>query len=129
MKKRVLLPLCALLLFLSSCGLPPKTGGPAMFHAVEREGYIAVTWEDREYVPYCNGLSVRDMGEHLGYRADDEAFAYYTLKGHPAEEYIIEYLRSDVPCLLREVNAPSLAEYPPEPDYTWNPPVEGADSQ
>ncbi len=119
MKRRLSLFLL-LALLLTGCAGVDKSD-PILFETAEREEYISVLWEGREYIPF-SGLNPMQRGEYLGHiqGAPDEEL--YTWKGHSSEEWLISYLDSGMmpdTMLLREVN---VTEYPDgiASEYEWN---------
>lgn len=118
MRKRLLI-LLALLGLLVGCGADKSD--PILFETVEREEYVSVLWEGREYIPFSGGYP-GFRGEYLGYIADDPDEEIYAWSGHDEKEWLISHLNPGFmgsSMLLREV---SVTDYPNgiRSDYWWN---------
>lgn len=91
----------------------------AEMERVQRDGYTAILWEDREYVPWSTGSGGR--GKQLGYVDGDRADRVYAFSGMAPEEWILDtYDGKSNAVLYREK---SVTDIPPElgrSDYPWN---------
>ena len=116
-----LLPLLILIsLLLTGCGKEDETGG-IVFEKADREGYRAVIYDGREYVPYT-AISVSDRGEYLGYIAGDPDDKIYAYKGYSTDQWLISFLDSglmDGAMLLKEENVTDIPEGLTS-EYEWN---------
>lgn len=125
MSRRFVLLSLALMALLTACAAPQ--GETVVFQPVDRDGYQAILWEGREYVPFCP-FSPQARGTCLGYLEGNEDEQLYAWADHSEEEWLILYLNSGLmndTMLLREVG---VTTYPdgvaPDPEYDWNPPAQ-----
>ena len=58
---------------------------------VEGDGYVAIIWEERTYVPFCV-VSKNDCGALIGYRDGDTSDRVCEYKDYPSNEWIANYL-------------------------------------
>ena len=90
-------------------------------NTVEGNGYTAIMWEDRTYVPFCT-ISKNDCGTQIGYlngETDDRICEY---KDYPTDQWIANYLTVDGGAiLLKEVNVTNIPDGL-ESEYEWNSP-------
>ena len=61
---------------------------------VEGDGYVAIIWEERTYVPFCV-VSKNDCGALIGYRDGDTSDRVCEYKDYPSNEWIANYLTVD----------------------------------
>lgn len=109
-----------MVLLFTGCGKEDETGG-IVFEKADREGYRAVIYDGREYVPYT-AISVSDRGEYLGYIAGDPDDKIYEYKGYSTDQWLISFLDSglmDGAMLLKEENVTDIPEGLTS-EYEWN---------
>lgn len=113
--KRILIPI--LLLILCSC---TKADLADMAYA-EKEGYAAIEWEDRVYVPY-SAVDKSYMGKQIGITDGDKNDGVYEAEGLSPDEWIISYYKSgemDNPMLMKEESVTDIPEGFTS-EYEWN---------
>ncbi len=90
-------------------------------NTAEGNGYTAIMWEDRTYVPFCT-ISKNDCGTQIGYlngETDDRICEY---KDYPTDQWIANYLTVDGGAILfKEVNVTNIPDGL-ESEYEWNSP-------
>ncbi len=104
-------------LILSLCACSRKD--LAEMTRAEGDGYAAIVWDGRTYVPYGALASYGKRGEQIGIVDGDADDRVYELKGYPPEEWIVNGVPHDPAMLLREIN---VAEIPDgwQSEYDWN---------
>ncbi len=85
----------------------------------EGDGYMAIIWEERTYVPFC-AVSRSDCGTLIGYVNGDTGDRVCEYKDYPSNEWIANYLTVDGGALLyKEVNVTNIPDGL-QPEYEWN---------
>lgn len=124
MRKSILLLVCLLLMLsLCACSGWGTTNGRDLVNmeTSHGDGYAAIVWEDRVYVPYC-AISNSARGDQIGIADRDEDHRVYAYKGYPEEEWIIDMYVSglmDGAMLMREMHVTEIPEGL-ESEYEWN---------
>ena len=86
---------------------------------VEGEGYVAIIWEERTYVPFCV-VSKNDCGALIGYRDGDTSDRVCEYKDYPSNEWIANYLTVDGGAMLyKEINVTDIPDGL-QSEYEWN---------
>ncbi len=67
---------------------------------LDREGYTAILWEGREYVPW--GMVSDGRGKQVGYVDEDEKTKVYAYNGQSPEQWIVKAYGHDSAMLYRE---------------------------
>lgn len=107
----------AALLTLFSCGR--KQVLPTV-EAVEKEGYVAILWENRTYIPFCV-ISKGDCGKPIGWLEGDPEDIVSEYRDYPPEEWIANYLTMDGGALLYKEEHVTVIPEGLESEYEWNP--------
>lgn len=116
MRKPVCFALVCMGLLLCSCG----RGALAAAQSVERDGYAAIVWEDRTYVPFCV-VSKSDCGKKLACVDGNPEDIVSEYKDLPPEEWIANYLTVDGGAIaFREEHVTTIPDGL-EAEYQWNP--------
>lgn len=85
-----------------------------------RDGYVAIVWEDKTYVPYC-AVAKSDCGTQLGIVDGNKDDRVYEYKGYSADEWIVNSLVMDGGAMLyREIDVTDVPNGL-ESEYEWNP--------
>ena len=85
----------------------------------EGDGYMAIIWEERTYVPFCV-VSKNDCGTLIGYVNGDTSDRVCEYKDYPSNEWIANYLTVDGGAiLLKEVNVTNIPDGL-QSEYEWN---------
>lgn len=85
----------------------------------EGDGYTAVIWEERTYVPFCV-VSKNDCGALIGYVDGDTGDRVCEYKDYSSNEWIANYLTVDGGALLyKEVNVTDIPDGL-QSEYEWN---------
>jgi hypothetical protein len=85
----------------------------------EGDGYMAIIWEERTYVPFC-AVSKNDCGTLIGYVNGDTGDRVCEYKDYPSNEWIANYLTVDGGALLyKEVNVTNIPDGL-QSEYEWN---------
>ena len=85
----------------------------------EGDGYMAIIWEERTYVPFCV-VSKNDCGTLIGYVNGDTGDRVCEYKDYPSNEWIANYLTVDGGAiLLKEVNVTNIPDGL-QSEYEWN---------
>lgn len=85
----------------------------------EGDGYMAIIWEERTYVPFC-AVSKNDCGTLIGYVNGDTGDRVCEYKDYPLNEWIANYLTVDGGALLyKEVNVTNIPDGL-QSEYEWN---------
>ena len=85
----------------------------------EGDGYMAIIWEERTYVPFC-AVSKSDCGTLIGYVNGDTGDRVCEYKDYPSNEWIANYLTVDGGALLyKEVNVTNIPDGL-QSEYEWN---------
>ena len=85
----------------------------------EGDGYMAIIWEERTYVPFC-AVSKNDCGTLIGYVNGDMGDRVCEYKDYPSNEWIANYLTVDGGALLyKEVNITNIPDGL-QSEYKWN---------
>ncbi len=115
MRKMIVLPLMVTMLFvLCACAEQEL----ANMTTSEGQGYAAIVWDDRAYIPYC-AISKRECGEQIGIVDGDKEGRVYQYKNYSTEQWIINAYTMDGAILYREVNVTEIPEGL-ESEYDWN---------
>ena len=116
MRKIIILLLMVTMLFiLCACSEQELT----IMTTSEGQGYAAIVWEDKTYVPYC-AISKRDCGGQIGIVDGDKEDRVYQYKDYSVEQWIINaYTKDGGAMLYREIN---VIEIPDglDSEYDWN---------
>lgn len=119
MKKRLygIICLCSLIsIILCACG---ETHDLIDMSTFEGDGYMAILWEDRTYVPFCV-VSKSDCGTQIGYLDGETDNRVCEYKDYPTEEWIANYLTVDGGAMLfKETNVTEIPDGL-ESEYEWN---------
>ncbi len=83
-----------------------------------QDGYTAIVWEDKTYVPYC-AISKTDCGEQIGIVDGDKYDRVYEYKGYSTDEWIINSYVMDSAMLHREINVTNIPDGL-QSEYEWN---------
>lgn len=109
--------ICMALLSLLACG---KQRTLPSLATIERDGYVAIVWEDRTYIPFCV-VSKSDCGKKIGCVNGDMADIVSEYQDLPPEEWIANYLTMDGGAILfREEHVNHIPDGL-ESEYEWNP--------
>ena len=86
----------------------------------EENGYVAIIWDDRTYVPYC-AFSKSDCGRQIGIVDGDKDDKVFEYKGYSSDEWIINYYANnmDTIMLLREIDVTDIPDNL-HSEYEWN---------
>lgn len=85
------------------------------------EGYAAIIWNERTYLPYC-AISKSACGEQIGFVNGDEKDEVYTYKGYATDEWIINTYSTyvmDSAMLYREQDVTEIPDGLSS-EYDWN---------
>ena len=86
---------------------------------VEGDGYVAIIWEKRTYVPF-SVVSKNDCGALIGYRDGDTSDRVCEYKDYPPNEWIANYLTVDGGAMLyKEINVTDIPDGL-QSEYEWN---------
>ena len=115
MRKMIVLLLMVTMLFILCACSDQKL---ANMTTSEGQGYAAIVWGDKTYVPYC-AISKKDCGDQIGIVDGDKEDRVYQYKNYSAEQWIINAYTMDGAMLYREIN---VSEIPDglESEYDWN---------
>lgn len=86
----------------------------------EGDGYVAISWNDKTYVPYC-AFSKNKCGRQIGIVDGDEDDKVFEYNGYSSDEWIINYYANnmDTVMLLREINVTDIPDGM-QSEYEWN---------
>lgn len=85
----------------------------------EGDGYQAIIWEERTYVPFC-AVSKNDCGTLIGYVNGDTVDRVCEYKHYPSNEWIANYLTVDCGAMLyKEINVTDIPDGL-QSEYEWN---------
>lgn len=85
----------------------------------EGDGYQAIIWDERTYVPFCV-VSKNDCGTLIGYINGDTVDRVCEYKDYPSSEWIANYLTVDGGALLyKEINVTDIPDGL-QSEYEWN---------
>lgn len=119
MKKKLycIICLCSLIsIMLCACG---KSTNLFDMSTADCDGYMAIIWEDRTYVPF-GVVSKNDCGTQIGYLDGETNDRVCEYKDYPTDEWIINYLTVDGGAILfKEVNVTNIPDGL-ESEYEWN---------
>lgn len=111
-----------MILFLSmimiACG---KTEPLENMSSLESKEYLAITWNDKTYIPFC-AVENSDRGRQIGIVDKDKNDQVYEYKGYSTDEWIISFYHSgemDGSMLMREINVKNIPEGL-KSEYEWN---------
>lgn len=109
--------LCSLIsIMLCACG---KDQNLIDMSTAEGDGYMAIIWEGRTYVPFCP-VSKNDCGTKIGYLNGETDNRVCEYKDYPTEEWIANYLTVDGGAMLfKETNVTEIPDGL-ESEYEWN---------
>ncbi|MCM1224207.1 MAG: hypothetical protein NC548_58120 [Lachnospiraceae bacterium] len=116
MKKKLYGVICIIIVLVCACG---KNSDYIDMNTAEGDGYMAILWEDRTYVPFC-AVSKKDCGAQIGclYGETDHRICEY--KNYPAEKWIAYDLTVDGGAMLfKEINVTDIPDGL-ESEYEWN---------
>lgn len=116
MKRMVCFALVCVGLLLCACG---RFDALPSVETVEREGYVAIVWEDRTYVPFCV-VSKSDCGKMIGCVNGDTEDIVSEYKDLPPEEWIANYLTMDGGAILFKEEQVTVIPDGLESEYKWN---------
>lgn len=116
MKRTFCFALVCVGLLLCACG---RSDVPAVAETVERDGYVAIVWEDRTYVPFCV-VSKSDCGKVIGCVNGDTEDIISEYKHFPPGEWIANYLTVDGGAILYKEEQAAAIPDGLEPEYEWN---------
>ena len=86
---------------------------------VEGDGYVAIIWEERTYVPFCV-VSKNDCGALIGYRDGNTYDRVCEYKDYPSNEWIANYLTMDGGAMLyKEISVTNIPDGL-QSEYEWN---------
>lgn len=106
--------LCALLL--CACGKEQELPALETFMG---DGYVAIVWEGRTYVPFCV-VSKEDCAEPFGCIRGDQECIVCIYKDYAPEEWIANYLTTEGSAILfKEVGVTQIPDGL-ESEYEWN---------
>ncbi len=114
MKKIVSLSLMIILFSLCACSKQELADMTTELH----DGYVAILWEDKTYVPYC-AIAKTDCGEQIGIVDGDKDDRIYAYKGHSTDEWIINAYAMDSAMLCREISVTDIPDGL-QSEYEWN---------
>lgn len=115
MKKTLSMLLAAMMIFsLCACTQQQLADMTTEVH----DGYAAIVWEGKTYVPYC-AVSKADCGAQIGIVDGDKNDRVYEYKGHSADEWLINSYVMDSAMLLREINVSNIPDGL-QSEYEWN---------
>lgn len=107
-----------LLILLLLCGCSGKQTLPSM-ETVEGDGYMAILWEGRTYVPFCV-VSKADCGAPVGCIDGNTEDIVSVYKDYPPEAWIANYLTVDGGAILYKEEQVTVIPEGLEPEYVWN---------
>ena len=122
--KRIILLLSmivALIVSLCACSGQDSAEGLADMTTVSGDGYVAISWNNNLYVPYC-AISNSDRGKQIGIVDGDKDDKVYEYNGYSANEWIINIYESglmDGAMLYREINVTDIPDGL-QSEYEWN---------
>lgn len=116
MRKRIAMLLFSCGVLLCACGR--QSAFPAL-ETAEGDGYMAIVWEDRTYIPFCV-VSKTDCGKSIGCLNGDPEDIVSEYKDYAPQAWIANYLTMDGGALLYK--EASVTEIPDglESEYPWN---------
>ena len=119
MKKKLYCIICScILISLMVCACGKEKNLIDMSTAVG-DGYMAIIWEDRTYVPFCV-VSKNDCGTQIGYLDGEPDNRVCEYKDYPTEKWIANYLTVDGGAMLfKEINVTDIPDGL-ESEYQWN---------
>lgn len=85
------------------------------------DGYQAIVWEDRTYVPYC-AVAKSDCGKQIGIVDGDKNDRVYEYAGYSTDAWLINIYvtyEMDGAMLYREINVSEIPEGF-RSEYAWN---------
>lgn len=85
---------------------------------IGREGYTAILWEGREYVPW--GAVSGGRGKQIGYVDGDEKDKVFAYAGQSPDQWIINAYEHDSAMLYREKSVAEVPEELGDSEYPWN---------
>lgn len=89
--------------------------------SIETKDYMAITWNDKIYVPFC-AVEKSFRGKQIGIVDNDKNNQVYEYKGYSPDEWIISFYYSgemDGCMLMREINVKNIPEKL-NSEYKWN---------
>jgi hypothetical protein len=122
MKKALLMFLTVIMIVsICACSNQEVTDMANMTTEDKDDGYVAIIWDERTYVPYT-AISKSDCGKQIGIIDNDEYDKVYEYKDFSSDMWIAEMYISgemDEPMLFREINVTDIPEGL-ESEYEWN---------
>ena len=82
-------------------------------------GYVAIVWGDKTYVPYGALSSYGDRGKQIGIVDGNKDHKVYECKGYSSDEWIVTALPHDAAMLLREIDVTDIPDGW-QSEYEWN---------
>ena len=126
--KKIILFVACIMIVLPLTGCRQKISipdDPMVFEEKSCDDYMALTYEDKEYVPFC-AYESKYLGECIGYYVcdDGEKGYIFSFKGESPDEWIIDITSIDS-CtegmICREKNVTEMIDGLESPsEYTWN---------
>jgi hypothetical protein len=83
------------------------------------DGYAAIVWGDKTYVPYGALSSYGESGKQIGIVDGDKNNRVYECKGYSVEQWIVSALPHDAAMLYREIGVTDIPEGW-QSEYKWN---------
>lgn len=121
MKKKIpFVILLILIVSLCACAKQEKQNLANMTTSIGN-GYTAISWENRTYVPYCV-VEKNRCGKQIGIVNGDKEDKVFEYKGYSTDEWITNMYVSglmDNPMLYREIGVTNIPAGL-ESEYEWN---------
>lgn len=117
----MLLMIIALTVSFCACSGQDSSEDLADMTTVSGDGYVAISWNNNLYVPYC-AISNSDLGKQIGIVDGDNDDKVYEYNGYSANEWIINIYESglmDGAMLYREINVTDIPDGL-QSEYEWN---------
>lgn len=83
------------------------------------DGYTAIVWNDKTYVPYGALAGYGERGKQIGIVDGNKDDRVYELKGYSVDEWIVQAFPHDAAMLLREINVTDIPDGW-KSEYEWN---------
>lgn len=107
--------IAALVIFLCAC----SQGSIENMTTQVGDGYEAIVWGDKTYVPYGALSAYGECGKQIGIVDGDKDYKVYECKGYSADEWLAAALPHDPAMLYREIDVTDIPDGW-QSEYQWN---------
>ena len=87
--------------------------------SVEGDGYAAIVWGGKTYVPYGALAGYGERGKQIGIVDGDKDNRVYELKGYSVDEWIVNAFPYDAAMLYKEIDVTDIPDGW-QSEYEWN---------